>query len=536
VAGNMEAIDTATGANLAVIPFGRDAVFALAAAPNGHTVYALHLGDYPCCADPGSSPPTNSLTAIDASTLQIGASFHIGHALLALGATANLISITADSQTAYVFAGAAIDQIHLADLSLAGQAVLETTPNCLSLSADGGTLAFLDNTFAVYFLDTAAMTPGEPVTVGEFASGVVLNPAGTVAYVFFNSIATTGGVAVIDASTLEIVTTLETGFVQDLRLSPDAQQIYPLLQDASAVETIPPGGGHPATLLHAAGQAVWIALSPDAQTLYSANSAGVWVASTSTGKVARKMLAGNYGAAVALSPDGKTLYAVVGTGVGNEETWALKIVDTSTGVVQKTIGFPAAAYGYVYGTAIAVSPAGDRVYAMGNSPAIVIDGKTWTELAVITGSGGAALAINPAGQTLYVSNNGGDTGGPAPDILVVSTATNQVIGTIPIPAYSIAFSPDGSQAYVATSQNNATGIAVVDTTSLAVTNFAPCNVSSEAGQAVAVTPDGSELYTGGFTGAGAQPFTSISYPGNVIDTETLQVTGQFPSWGPVLIR
>jgi YVTN family beta-propeller protein len=111
-------------------------------------------------------------------------------------------------------------------------------------------------------------------------------------------------------------------------------------------------------------------------------------------------------------------------------------------------------------------------------------------------------------------------------------ATNSVTGTIPISASSIAFSPDGATAYVAGVQNNVSGVAVVDTSTLAVTTFIPginplgwCAVNGceGAGEGIAVTPDGNFVYAGGT-------------PGALIDAQTLAVVAPFTSGGPIVIH
>jgi DNA-binding beta-propeller fold protein YncE len=104
---------------------------------------------------------------------------------------------------------------------------------------------------------------------------------------------------------------------------------------------------------------------------------------------------------------------------------------------------------------------------------------------------------------------------------VINVSTNQTIGTIPISANSIAFSPDGTTAYIAGSQAGVGGVAVVDASTLAVTDFI-AGANGSGAESIAVTPDGTYVYVGGS-------------PGRVISTQTLQVVGQFQSSGPIAI-
>lgn len=169
--GNLEVIDAATGASLAVISMGEDEVVAIAAAPNGQTVYVLHLHGFNCCTGTGSPPPSNSFSAIDAATLQVGASLPATAHYLTIGSTPNLIAVTSDSQTAYLWGGNDVDKVDLATFGYSSKVTLETTVACLSLSGDGGTLAVLgidEPTGELYFIDTATFTPSPAMTIGFY--------------------------------------------------------------------------------------------------------------------------------------------------------------------------------------------------------------------------------------------------------------------------------------------------------------------------------------------------------------------------------
>jgi YVTN family beta-propeller protein len=100
------------------------------------------------------------------------------------------------------------------------------------------------------------------------------------------------------------------------------------------------------------------------------------------------------------------------------------------------------------------------------------------------------LTLNPAGTQLWVADSGPQTGPQSPSgISILSTATNTVTGHLYLPGgpQQIAFSPDGSTAYVTTSA----GLTVIDTSNLHV-----ITVIQGLGDphAVAVTPDGRTIY------------------------------------------
>jgi len=141
------------------------------------------------------------------------------------------------------------------------------------------------------------------------------------------------------------------------------------------------------------------------------------------------------------------------------------------------------------------------------STAVVIDTRTLTIIAGIAGVADYGLAI-----------------------------TNQVIGTIPVTgALSIAFSPDGTRAYALGYPGaGGFGICAIDTSTLAVTNIIPGKFGGPIGEGLAVTSDGALLYSGGFP---PNPFQGwAATPGSVIDTQSLQITGAFPSAGAIVIH
>ncbi|HUE24517.1 MAG TPA: hypothetical protein VMQ86_22730 [Bryobacteraceae bacterium] len=148
------------------------------------------------------------------------------------------------------------------------------------------------------------------------------------------------------------------------------------------------------------------------------------------------------------------------------------------------------------------------------TPAVAIDLQTRAVTGRIASTEGPALAVNPTSGYLYVSSSSGS-------VEVINVSTNQTIGTIPISANSIAFSPDGTTAYIAGSQAGVGGVAVVDASTLAVTDFI-AGANGSGAESIAVTPDGTYVYVGGS-------------PGRVISTQTLQVVGQFQSSGPIAI-
>jgi WD40 repeat protein len=517
--GNVEVLDVASGQNL-VISAGTDQVFGIAAAPNGKTVYAAHYPNSPdccfsiCCAVPAGSVPPSAITAFDATSFQPVGS------LAFLTGTPSSIVITPDSQTGFVASGGNVYQIALAQMTLAATIPVGDAA-FMALSGDGTTLAaaevsagYLNSELSFINTATGAMTG--PVTLSGAVSGVSIAPDGSAAYVTaYNPLDVLYVVSVQD---LKVVAEPPLGDVLATVVSPNGEELYPLLAAGSAVEVLQQGSVTPSKLLRAAGGG--FALSPDGQTLYSTGpQSGLWATSTTTGQVVKTMLPKSFVYGVVVSPDGKTLYALVsGTSV--------VVVNASTGEGEKSIPLPVNGQPEDLYVALALTPAGDRLYVLGGAitpdNTVVIDTRNLAILATLAGAGGYSLAINPSGDAVYI--------GQYLAIDVIQTATNKVIGTISAaPAVnSIAFSPDGTRAY-AWGGYAAQGINVIDTATLAVTNFLPGTFGVGG---LAVTPDGTLLYGGGQS----PTFQFGAEPGSIINTQSLQITATFPSGGGILIH
>jgi len=530
VGGYVEVLDAASERSLAVISMGSDQVTQIAAAPNGATVYVTHFYNVPVCCpsltpavppsaratSPAGTIGANQLTAIDVASLQVGAS---------LGVSAEnplAVAITPDGQHAYFLAMepyvslGTVYGVNLADMTLEATIPLRASalPGAsIAMSPDGSTLAA--GAGGVMFIDTAKARVFRRVQ-GVAGPVISLDLAGN-AYLVGN------GIAIVNAWTGRVTSEIPDRSIQSAVFSPDGERIYLLSGNACAVAALEEAAVP--RLLGIGYPPMWLAVSPDGQTLYSAEwEGGLWAVSTATGRATGRVLEDMYYvAAVAVSPDGNTLYVAVLESYDSPNT--LMIVDAATGALVNTISLPACVSGT--GDAIAITPAGDQVYVMGCGTTSVVNTATQTIAAEISGANGAAVAVSPTGNAVYMS-----TGGAAIDI--VDPNTNEVTGSIPITASAIAFSPDGGKAYVISTQNSEPGVAVVDTSTLAVTGFVPgivplpvCGAygctGTGAGEGLAVTPDGNFIFVAGT-------------PGAVIDTQTLNIVRQFNSGGPIVIH
>jgi len=187
----------------------------------------------------------------------------------------------------------------------------------------------------------------------------------------------------------------------------------------------------------------------------------------------------------------------------------------------------------LFGPGLAVRSAeAQTVYASvpGSSTVLVLQGGSVTGSIAIppATAGGAAsspsfIAVTPDAKYAYVI----DSAGAAVD--VIDTVANAVISTINIRGCptEIAFSPDGSIAYLSQQCTNATGMSILDTAAKNVSNvfltgsvFSGSVAFNPFGTGVAVSPDGSKVYFGTYLGLGvydtvaqAATLANISFAG-----------------------
>ena len=134
----------------------------------------------------------------------------------------------------------------------------------------------------------------------------------------------------------------------------------------------------------------------------------------------------------------------------------------------------------------------------GNSSIAVINAATLNpkdynpaETDISTGTFPQDLAVTPDGSQLWVANTGPQTQPDSPtSVSVINTATKKVIATIPTEGSptQVAFSPDGTRAYVVT----ADGLYTFSTKGLTKTGFTP---GLGEPHSVAVAPDGTLYVT-----------------------------------------
>jgi DNA-binding beta-propeller fold protein YncE len=518
-AGYVEVFDIASEKRLAALSFGSDQVFGVVASPDSRTVYAYHYYNEPesdCCDQP--SAPSGSVTAIEVASRQIGASFVPPNEELPLA-----MVITPDSQTAYVLCyEQGVTELALYAVSVPGMsetATLNTptifTYGILMLSEDGSTLVLQTNAesggevFLLFSTSTGDLIETLPGS-GNLAA---VSPDATTLYSLAGA---SRGSFITNLETIDVasgaVNTVVTGeYIAQIVLPPHAVELWVILQYGSGVLSFAEGTSSPTTLYNAGGFQNWLAVSPRGDVLYSADEDGVWAISTATGKLVSNLLEGTTINAIAASPNDDRLYAL------DANSFSFLTVNAATGAIENTIALPQCTSGYILSGSLAINAAGTLAYAIVNpcGQVVAIDLRKQKIIGSIPGTNGPGLGVNPANGYIWAG-----TGTQASSVEVFDLATQTVIGTVPLAASSIAFSPDGGTAYIAGAQNNVNGVGVVDTSTLAVTAFIPGN-GGGSGQSIAVTPDGTFIYVGG---------------GDVINAQTLQVVGPFGASAPVVIH
>jgi YVTN family beta-propeller protein len=207
----------------------------------------------------------------------------------------------------------------------------------------------------------------------------------------------------------------------------------------------------------------WMAITPDGNTLIVESNDTLGVTSPSyhlisistQGNVVTHVAAFTTLGPLAISPDGTKLY--ISGQTAPPQPQGLLVIDPATLAVMATV--PVAG-----GAAVAVTPNGQFVYI----PTLIVEPwaigvtvvSTATNTVVATipldsknGELGVTnIQISPDGSTALVSEYSSHTNVAAPVVSVIQTSTNQVVGSIALPAEAtpgaIVFSPGGKFAYV----------------------------------------------------------------------------------------
>jgi YVTN family beta-propeller protein len=145
----------------------------------------------------------------------------------------------------------------------------------------------------------------------------------------------------------------------------------------------------------------------------------------------------------------------------------------------------------IHGDTLYFADTGSDSVAVINAADLSVDNyENPAETVINVGINPGDLAVTPDGSQVWVADTGPQTGQPSlSGISVISTATNTVTATLPLPSApaEIAFSPSGATAYVTTSE----GLLVFNTATQRVVAVIHGLGDPEG---VAVSPDGKTVY------------------------------------------
>ncbi|WP_431241059.1 hypothetical protein ACQ86B_28575 (plasmid) [Mycolicibacterium aichiense] len=346
----------------------------------------------------------------------------------------------------------------------------------------GGTLP----TSSLIGIDTATNSQlGPAVDLGYVAASALVTTVKPIAFspdgkrVYIASVAQNAGgttssqVTIIDAATGQVAgapIALGSTMASGLTVSPDGGRLYTAnsngtvsvfdLQHGNTAIGAPIPIGIQSGL---GGSASDIAITTNnAQTVYISDWAdhAVSVLDPSTNTIRQDLIAiDGSPVSMVLTPDNK--YLVVNSlkfgGTGSTTNQAtLTVIDTATNaVIGSPIPYGDASMGPATTGAMQISPDGRYVYT--TSVVAGPQGQTATSWKVDTQTGTAislpvsgSLTTSLNGQRLYVATTAVTNGTPTSSVVVIDTATNNTVGTVPIDGFPsiAAISPDGARLYV----------------------------------------------------------------------------------------
>jgi YVTN family beta-propeller protein len=506
--------------------------------PDGTILYVT--GEYTsgCCNDyeshsvlatvDPSSLSVISTTAVDGCST-VAAIAPDGRTLYAASSTGCSFGFVRPANTPVTVSALAADTVTVtasADLPLLLPASLTTNRDGTRLYVVGSD----DNgRRSVVVLNAATLEVITSVGI-DTASEIAFAPDGSRTYV-----RTTTGVAVLDPTTLAVRATIPTGSMANgLAISPGGERVY--VTDAASyslavidtasntVSTTVPLRAHPhglaaVVLDHAASTPTPRPTPGPAQvcayvTLYQG---GVAIVNTDTHRVTGGIPVG--GGQIALAPDGT--FAYVPRGDWND----VAVIDTGTqsavaeiplgGGPDQLILSPDGRFAYapIYLHDIAVVDLARRVVA-GTIPT---DGYIYAMAVAPTGSVYATTQVCPATGT----------GSCRTVVLVIDTAAQRIIGSIDVDNWSteqlLAVSPDGTRLYgISWTRGSGYAVSILDTVQAKVVNSIPLLGGAYA---LALHPDGKTLY------ALEQQVTVIDPMAGVV-VATLPVSGESMAFTP----
>jgi LPXTG-motif cell wall-anchored protein len=300
------------------------------------------------------------------------------------------------------------------------------------------------------------VTPQPPITVGGNPVGVTFNPAGTKGYV---AISSTNQVVVVDRATGNLLAPISTcSGPMGIAFTPDGTKAFvPCDSPAGTVSVIDPATGATLKSIAVGTAPFFIAMSPDGTRAYVPNSGGpagtVSVIDTATETVTATIPVGLAPVAVAFNAAGTKAYVANSAVSGGN---SVSVIDVATSTVTATIALAGVPYG------VAVSPLDGSIYVSrdnGLKVSIINPSTNLVTTTFATAGKPEGVTFSPDGSRAYVPMQ---TGGVA----VFDTATATELAPIPTGVGSriLAFTPDGTLAYVTNNLDGTISVIAFDNT------------------------------------------------------------------------
>jgi YVTN family beta-propeller protein len=259
-----------------------------------------------------------------------------------------------------------------------------------------------------------------------------------------------------EASADAVGSTIHVGSTpQGVAFSPSGSTAYVTNSGSNTVSVIKVSSGTVSSTVHVGSDPIAVAFSPDGASAYVVDSAAigaVTVINVATHTVSSTIPVGSFPMDVAFTPNGAKAY------VTNSSDDTVSAIDTSTKAVTATLDVGSHPVG------VAVSPDGAKAYVTnandGNVSVITVASDAVAPTPIAVGSDPLGIAFSPTDPKAYVAVYGQSD----PDSVVVidtdSDSVTSTFGTVAGQSF-LAFSPDGSKAYVADQDSNS--VSVVDT-------------------------------------------------------------------------
>jgi YVTN family beta-propeller protein len=379
-----------------------------------------------------------------------------------------------------------------------------------AISRDGQTLYIVGDRIVVFDVTTQTVTGTVSVASVHWLQGFAVAPDDSYAVVTGNENAFgEGWFALVDLQTMTMVSQISVGTSESVGpavFSPDGSLVYFISNQTSStnqilVRVVDMASRRIVSTFNAGkGHGIAIAITPDGSELEVGNDYNATVVSVnaySGGVIATVAALGDlYNLTV--SADGEWIY------VPDYDSSMVQVIQPETGQIKRQI--PAAAYPsdvFAAPAVVRVSADGTRAIATGRASLSIID----TQMQQLIGAvplGGLVVdaVLAPHGNVAYVLNKPDTSPTVAPLIQVVDTQKQRVVAGIALTtadyATHLALSPDAETLYV-TDQDcapvcGAQVLKIVSTATLQITGQIPISSSTTWVGPIVLTKDGSTAY------------------------------------------